>query len=48
MFVWAAPQTWDFTRTLTWPKIIFITIVFWLSLSVLATQSYNPFIYFIF
>jgi alginate O-acetyltransferase complex protein AlgI len=46
--VWSAPQTWDWTRTLTLPKAAAVLAVFVLSVAVLATQAYNPFIYFIF
>jgi len=46
--VWSAPQTWDWTRTLTAPKAAAVLAVFVLSVAVLATQAYNPFIYFIF
>ena len=45
---WSAPQTWDWTRTLTLPKAAAVLAVFVLSVAVLATQAYNPFIYFIF
>jgi alginate O-acetyltransferase complex protein AlgI len=45
---WFCPNTWDWTRRLTWPKIAVCFAVFWLALVVLATQEYNPFIYFIF
>jgi alginate O-acetyltransferase complex protein AlgI len=45
---WFGVQTWDYTRTLTLPKCILIFILFWLSLLVMTTQAYNPFIYFIF
>ena len=48
VIVWGAPQTWDWTRTLTLPKAAAITAAFALSVVVLATQAYNPFIYFIF
>jgi len=48
VIVWGAPQTWDWTRTLTLPKAAAITAMFVLSVAVLATQAYNPFIYFIF
>ncbi len=47
-FVWASPQTWTFTRTITWPKLAWILAVFWVTLGMLTTQSFNPFIYFIF
>ena len=46
--VWFFPQTWDFTKKLTWLKVSYISIVFLLALAALTTQSYNPFIYFIF
>ena len=46
--VWSAPQTWDWTRTLTLPKAAAVLAAFVLSVAVLATQAYNPFIYFIF
>ncbi len=45
---WAAPQTWDFTREMTVPKAAWCGVALVVSLLVLATQSYNPFIYFIF
>ena len=48
LIVWSAPQTWDWTRTLTLPKAAAVLAVFVLSVVVLATQSYNPFIYFFF
>ncbi len=46
--IWALPQTWNFTRRLTWPKIAWCILLFFISLIALTTQSYNPFIYFIF
>jgi alginate O-acetyltransferase complex protein AlgI len=46
--VWAAPQTWDFTRRLTWGKAAFATLLLLLSIAVMETQAFNPFIYFIF
>jgi alginate O-acetyltransferase complex protein AlgI len=46
--VWTAPQTWDWSRTLTLPKAAAVLAVFVLSVVVLATQAYNPFIYFFF
>jgi alginate O-acetyltransferase complex protein AlgI len=48
LIVWGAPQTWDWTRTITLPKAAAVMAVFFLSVVVLATQAYNPFIYFIF
>ncbi len=48
VIVWTAPQTWDWTRTLTAPKAAAALALLALSAIVLATQAYNPFIYFIF
>ncbi len=42
------PQTWDFTRTLTWRRAAIATFAFAVSCALLATQAYNPFIYFTF
>jgi alginate O-acetyltransferase complex protein AlgI len=46
--VWGAPQTWDFTRRFTWPKVAAVLGLLALGLLALTTQSFNPFIYFIF
>ncbi len=46
--IWGLPQSWDFTRTLNWKKLAWCVAVFLLALAALTTQSYNPFIYFIF
>ncbi len=46
--VWAAPQSWDWTRRLPAWKAAICLALFWLSLAALTTQAYNPFIYFIF
>ena len=48
MVVWSCPQTWDFTRTITWKKALWITVVFWLAIVAMTAQEFNPFIYFIF
>ena len=45
---WLCPQTWDFTRRLTAPRAAFALAMLWVSLVILTTQAYNPFIYFIF
>jgi alginate O-acetyltransferase complex protein AlgI len=45
---WGAPQTWDWTRKLTWPKAVACLALLGLALAAMATQGYNPFIYFIF
>jgi alginate O-acetyltransferase complex protein AlgI len=46
--VWAAPQTWDWTRRLPGWKAVLVTGLLWLALLTLMTQAFNPFIYFIF
>lgn len=46
--IWLLPQSWDFTRKLSWSKLGWCVFVFLLALTALTTQSYNPFIYFIF
>ena len=48
LVVWSAPQTWDFTRQLTWPKAAAISVCFAVALVLLAATSFHPFIYFIF
>ena len=48
LVVWGLPQSWDFTRKITWPKLVWCIAVFLIALAALTTQSYNPFIYFIF
>jgi alginate O-acetyltransferase complex protein AlgI len=48
IIAWAGIQTWDWTRRITLPKSAAILALFWVSLLVMATQAYNPFIYFIF
>ncbi|MFO7870224.1 MAG: MBOAT family protein [Kiritimatiellia bacterium] len=45
---WGCPQTWDFTRRLTFPKAAAILFLFVTAVVVLTTQAFNPFIYFIF
>ncbi len=44
--IWFCPQTWDFTRKITWTKSLWITTVFWLAIVGMAAQEFNPFIYF--
>ena len=48
VIVWAGKQTWDWTQRLTLPKAAACCALGWLALVTLATQEYNPFIYFIF
>lgn len=45
---WFAPQTWDFTRQLTPARAAWCVFMLVVSLVVLTTQAFNPFIYFIF
>ena len=46
--VWAGKQTWDWTQNMSLPKAAVCCCLAWLALAVMATQEYNPFIYFIF
>ncbi len=46
--VWFAPQTWDFTRKLSPIRCVAVIVALWVSIALLFTQSFNPFIYFIF
>jgi alginate O-acetyltransferase complex protein AlgI len=46
--VWAAPQTWDWSRRLPGWKAAVVTGLLLLALLTLMTQAFNPFIYFIF
>jgi alginate O-acetyltransferase complex protein AlgI len=48
IIVWTAPQTWDWTKTLTLPKATVTLGLLVLAVVVLTTQAFNPFIYFIF
>jgi len=43
---WLCPQTWDFTRKLTAAKAVAIGALLAAGATVLATQEFNPFIYF--
>ncbi|MBI3265300.1 MAG: MBOAT family protein [Acidobacteria bacterium] len=48
LVTWTCPQTWDWTRTLTWRRSLAILLIFGLSVVALLTQAFNPFIYYIF
>jgi alginate O-acetyltransferase complex protein AlgI len=48
LVVWAAPQSWDWTRRLSWARAGVLVGLFALALAALNTQEFNPFIYFIF
>lgn len=45
---WTLPTVWSWTQEITPAKAAFCLGTLWLSLVVLLTQAYNPFIYFIF
>lgn len=48
IIVWNVRQTWDFTRTLNWPKAAWCSFLLIASIAVMTAQTFNPFIYFIF
>lgn len=48
LVTWLAPQSWDFTRRITWPSALLAIGLLWASMAGLAIQSFNPFIYFMF
>jgi alginate O-acetyltransferase complex protein AlgI len=48
VIVWGGTSTWEWTRELRPHKIVAIVALFWTAVALLTTQSYNPFIYFIF
>lgn len=48
LVVWRGKQTWDWTQHLSPVKAAACLGLGWLALLILATQEYNPFIYFIF
>jgi len=45
---WVCPQTWEFTSRITLPRAAIAMGLLSLALLVLTTQSFNPFIYFMF
>lgn len=48
LFVWGAPQTWDFTRSLGWKKAAWCYGLFLISIATLITKAHSPFIYSVF
>jgi alginate O-acetyltransferase complex protein AlgI len=46
--VWTCPQTWTWTRVLGWGKTATTFALFGLAVAALATQDFNPFLYFLF
>ena len=48
LITWTAPQTWEWTHRLTPLRAVGAMGLLFVSLALLSTQAYNPFIYFIF
>jgi alginate O-acetyltransferase complex protein AlgI len=48
LIAWGAPQAWDWTRRLSWPRALTCAGLFLAAVVAMETQGYNPFIYFIF
>ncbi len=48
LVTWLAPQTWDWSRRLPLPRAAMAFVCLSLALVMMASQGYNPFIYFIF
>lgn len=48
LVVWILPDTWEWTQHLSLPKSVLCMACFWVAVLVMATQTYQPFIYFIF
>ncbi len=46
--VWCFPQTWDWTQRLSPFRMGVCLLLLFISLAIMSTQAYNPFIYFIF
>jgi alginate O-acetyltransferase complex protein AlgI len=46
LLVFAPVQAHGWTRTITWPKAAIVLPVFCLSLLMMFTQSFSPFLYF--
>jgi alginate O-acetyltransferase complex protein AlgI len=47
-FTWLGRDVWEWTRVLDWRTAAASVGILWLALIAMATQGYNPFIYFIF
>jgi alginate O-acetyltransferase complex protein AlgI len=48
LFAFFGTQSWDYTRRITPGKVVVLLVLLLLSVVAMTTQSYNPFIYFIF
>ncbi len=48
LIVWFSRQSWDFAKSVTLVKAIVIILLFVWAVSVMWTQTFNPFIYFVF
>jgi alginate O-acetyltransferase complex protein AlgI len=46
--VWGGPDTWEWTRIISWPRALTCVALGILAVVVMVTQTYNPFIYFMF
>lgn len=46
--VWGADSSWTFTRTISPVKAIWFSLLYLVAVAALATQKFNPFLYFIF
>ena len=46
LLVVGAPQTWEFTKTLTVPRVSCCMLLLLLSIVMMWTQDSNPFLYF--
>jgi alginate O-acetyltransferase complex protein AlgI len=48
LVTWLGPQAWDWSRRLTVPRVAVSFVLLALALTMMSSQGYNPFIYFIF
>ncbi len=39
-------QSWDFSLSISWPKVVLLLVLFVLALAAMFTQAFNPFLYF--
>jgi alginate O-acetyltransferase complex protein AlgI len=46
--VWGCPDTWDWTRQISWSRALTCAALGILAVVIMVTQAYNPFIYFMF
>ncbi len=48
LLTWLWSDSWEWTQQLNWSKVTICLMLLAIAVAVLATQAYNPFIYFIF